>query len=63
MPPLRRGLLFSFLCAVAAVANAQNAGEQAAVVYSVTFGCKGDRCTRLSLRLPGKLARDPDRNT
>jgi len=38
-------------------------GEQTAVIYSVTFGCKEDRCIRFPLRLPGKLARDLDRNT
>jgi hypothetical protein len=38
-------------------------GDKVAIVYSVTFGSKGDRCARLPPRLPGKLARDLDRNT
>jgi hypothetical protein len=67
MPLLRLGLLFSLLCAVAAVANAQNPvqnpGEQSAVIYSVTLSSKGDRCTRLPQGLPGKRARDLARNT
>jgi hypothetical protein len=49
------GQIVSFLFAAS--------GEQVAIVYSVTFGSKGDRCTRLPPRLSGKVARDLDRNS